>query len=195
MKVRILGPNYVPGEKKDLYVKSIQRTVICMGRRQDAVEDVPSGNTVAMVGLDQFISKNATLTGEQELEAHPLKAMKFSVSPVVRVAVECKNSQDLPKLVEGLKRLSKSDPMVQCQIEETGEHIVAGAGELHLEICLKDLAGGFHGRRGDSHLRPRRVLPRAVNGTSDHMCMSKSPTSTTACTSRRTCWRRASRGH
>ena len=71
MKVRILGPNYVPGEKKDLYVKSIQRTVICMGRRQDAVEDVPSGNTVAMVGLDQFISKNATLTGEQELEAHP----------------------------------------------------------------------------------------------------------------------------
>ena len=70
MKVRILGPNYVPGEKKDLYIKSIQRTVICMGRRQDAVEDVPSGNTVAMVGLDQFISKNATLTGEAELEAH-----------------------------------------------------------------------------------------------------------------------------
>jgi elongation factor 2 len=63
--------------------------------------------------------------------------MKFSVSPVVRVAVECKNSQDLPKLVEGLKRLSKSDPMVLCMIEETGEHIVAGAGELHLEICLK----------------------------------------------------------
>ena len=128
MKVRILGPNYVPGEKKDLYIKSIQRTVICMGRRQDAVEDVPSGNTVAMVGLDQFISKNATLTGEQELEAHPLKAMKFSVSPVVRCAVECKNSQDLPKLVEGLKRLSKSDPMVVCSIEETGEHIVAGKG-------------------------------------------------------------------
>ena len=65
--------------------------------------------------------------------------MKFSVSPVVRVAVEAKNPSDLPKLVEGLKRLSKSDPMVQCIIEESGEHIVAGAGELHLEICLKDL--------------------------------------------------------
>ena len=39
----------------------------------------------------------------------------------------------------GLKRLSKSDPMVQCMIEESGEHIIAGAGELHLEICLKDL--------------------------------------------------------
>lgn len=65
--------------------------------------------------------------------------MKFSVSPVVRVAVEAKNPGDLPKLVEGLKRLSKSDPMVQILTEESGEHIVAGAGELHLEICLKDL--------------------------------------------------------
>ena len=46
--------------------------------------------------------------------------MKFSVSPVVRVAVECKNPSDLPKLVEGLKRLAKSDPMVQCVIEESG---------------------------------------------------------------------------
>lgn len=52
--------------------------------------------------------------------------MKFSVSPVVRVAVEVKNPSDLPKLVEGLKRLAKSDPMVQCSIEESGEHIVAG---------------------------------------------------------------------
>ena len=48
--------------------------------------------------------------------------MKFSVSPVVRVAVEAKNPSDLPKLVEGLKRLAKSDPMVQCTIEESGEH-------------------------------------------------------------------------
>src|ERR1700712_4637687 len=65
--------------------------------------------------------------------------MKFSVSPVVRRSVEVKNSQDLPKLVEGLKRLSKSDPCVLTFTNESGDHIVAGAGELHLEICLKDL--------------------------------------------------------
>ena len=57
----------------------------------------------------------------------------------MRCAVEPKNPQDLPKLVEGLKRLSKSDPMVVITMEESGEHIVAGAGELHMEICLKDL--------------------------------------------------------
>ena len=168
-KVRIMGPNYVPGSKKDLYVKSIQRTVLCMGRRQDPVEDVPCGNTVAMVGLDQFIQKNATLTNEDCEDAHPIKAMKFSVSPVVRVAVECKNPQDLPKLVDGLKRLSKSDPMVVCSIEETGEHIVAGAGELHLEICLADLQARSkppppftRSPRPTVHFPPRRAAEPAL---------------------------------
>jgi len=65
--------------------------------------------------------------------------MKYSVSPVVRVAVDVKNASDLPKLVEGLKKLSKSDPLVVVSTEETGEHVIAGCGELHVEICLKDL--------------------------------------------------------
>lgn len=65
--------------------------------------------------------------------------MKFSVSPVVRVAVEVKNPLDLPSLVKGLAMLAKSDPLVVCTTEESGEHIIAGSGELHLEICLKDL--------------------------------------------------------
>ena len=59
-----------------------------------------------MVGLDQFITKNATLTSEKAEDAHPIKAMKFSVSPVVRVAVEPKVASDLPKLVEGDSYLS-----------------------------------------------------------------------------------------
>jgi elongation factor 2 len=143
MKVQIMGPNYVPGQKKDLYVKNVQRTVIWMGKKQESVEDVPCGNTVAMVGLDQFITKNATLTNEKEADACPVKAMNFSVSPVVHVAVQCKVASDLPKLVEGLKRLAKSDPMVLCTVEESGEHIIAGAGELHLEICFKDLQEDF----------------------------------------------------
>jgi hypothetical protein len=51
---------------------------------------------------------------------------RLQVSPVVRVAVSPKVPTDLPKLVEGLKRLSKSDPMVQFIMEETGEHTIAG---------------------------------------------------------------------
>ena len=99
--------------------------------------------------------------------------MKFSVSPVVRVAVEAKNPADLPKLVEGLKRLSKSDPMVQCIIEESGEHIIAGAGELHLEICLKDLEEDHAGipiKKSDPVVSYRET----VSAPSSVMCLSKS---------------------
>nr|GLL17579.1 elongation factor 2 [Ipomoea trifida] len=175
MKVRIMGPNYIPGEKKDLYVKNVQRTVIWMGKRQETVEDVPCGNTVAMVGLDQFITKNATLTNEKEVDAHPIRAMKFSVSPVVRVAVQCKVASDLPKLVEGLKRLAKSDPMVVCSIEESGEHIIAGAGELHLEICLKDLQDDFMGGAEIITSDPVVSFRETVLEKSCRIVMSKSP--------------------
>ncbi|KDQ20265.1 hypothetical protein BOTBODRAFT_27681 [Botryobasidium botryosum FD-172 SS1] len=136
-KVRIQGPNYIPGKKEDLFIKSVQRTVLMMGRYVEPIEDCPAGNIVGLVGVDQFLLKSGTLTTSET--AHNMKVMRFSVSPVVQVAVEVKNAADLPKLVEGLKRLSKSDPCVQAWIAETGEHIVAGAGELHLEICLKDL--------------------------------------------------------
>ena len=171
-KVRIMGPNYIPGKKDDLFLKSIQRTVLMMGRYTEAIDDVPVGNIVGLVGVDQFLVKTGTITTFDD--AHNLKVMKFSVSPVVRVAVECKNPADLPKLVEGLKRLSKSDPMVQIIIEESGEHIVAGAGELHLEICLKDLEEDHAGiplTKSDPVVSYRET----VDAESSELCLSKSP--------------------
>ncbi|GFR22762.1 elongation factor 2 [Trichonephila clavata] len=62
-----------------------------------------------------------------------------TLSPVVRVAVELQHASNLPKLKDGLKHLAKPDPIIQSVIEETGEHIVAGTEELHLENCFKDL--------------------------------------------------------
>jgi len=100
--------------------------------------------------------------------------MKFSVSPVVQVAVDVKNASDLPKLVEGLKRLSKSDPCVLCYTSDSGEHIVAGAGELHLEICLKDLEEDHAGvpiKTGNPVVQFRETVQDESNMT----CLSKSP--------------------
>eukprot|EP00871_Galdieria_phlegrea_P003208 jgi/Galph1/3889/GphlegSOOS_G2550.1 len=177
MKVRILGPNYEPGTKKDLFLKSIQRTLLMMGRKTEAVESVPCGNTVGLVGLDQYLVKSGTITDMEE--AFPLKNMKYSVSPVVRVAVEPKNPSDLPKLVEGLKRLSKSDPLVECIIEESGEHIIAGAGELHLEICLKDLQeeymNGAEIRVSQPVVSFRETVVGKPNPQETAVCLSKSP--------------------
>ena len=113
-KCRIMGPNFVPGKREDLYVKGIQRTILMMGRYVEPIEDVPCGNICGLVGVDSYLVKTGTLSTYDK--AHNMRVMKFSVSPVVRVAVECKNPADLPKLVEGLKRLAKSDPMVQVRL-------------------------------------------------------------------------------
>merc|ERR1712121_459085 len=172
LKCRIMGPNFVPGKKEDLNEKSIQRTILMMGRYIEAIEDVPCGNICGLVGVDQFLVKTGTITTFKD--AHNMRVMKFSVSPVVRVAVEAKNPGDLPKLVEGLKRLAKSDPMVQCIIEESGEHIIAGAGELHLEICLKDLEED-HAQIPLKKSDPVVSYRETVSEMSVETCLSKSP--------------------
>ncbi|KAJ6501881.1 eukaryotic translation elongation factor 2 [Mycena sanguinolenta] len=141
--VRIQGPRYVPGRNNDLFVKSIQRVVLLMGRTIEPLEDCPAGNIVALAGIDRFLLKSGTLTTSET--AHNMRVMKFSVAPVVQVAVEVKNPGDLPKLVEGLKRLSMADSLVQVSTSESGEHLISAAGELHLEICLKDLIDDYAG--------------------------------------------------
>lgn len=77
-------------------------------------------------------------------------------------------------ILSGLKRLAKSDPMVQCIIEESGEHIIAGAGELHLEICLKDLEDD-HACIPIKKSDPVVSYRETVSEESDQMCLSKSP--------------------
>merc|ERR1712176_1330948 len=172
LRCRIMGPNFVPGTKTDLYVKQIQRTILMMGRFVEQIEDVPCGNIVGLVGVDQYLVKTGTISTFEQ--CHNMKVMKFSVSPVVRVAVQCKNPADLPKLVEGLKRLAKSDPMVQIYSEESGEHIIAGAGELHLEICLKDLEED-HACIPIKKSEPVVSYRETVSEESSQVCLSKSP--------------------
>lgn len=142
-----------------------------MGRTVEYIPDVPCGNTVALVGVDQYIIKTGTISDHPE--AHTIRSMKYSVSPVVRVAVSPKNAVDLPKLVDGLKKLAKSDPLVVCTIEETGENIIAGCGELHVEICLKDLVDDYAQceiKKSD----PVVTYKETVTAESDRVCLAKS---------------------
>jgi elongation factor 2 len=143
-----------------------------MGRTVEYIPDVPCGNTVGLVGVDQYLMKTGTLS-TSEL-AHTIRNMKYSVSPVVRVAVHPKNPADLPKLVDGLKKLSKSDPLVICTTEESGQNIIAGCGELHVEICLKDLEEDY----ANCPLiksEPIVTYKETVTEESYKECMSKSP--------------------
>lgn len=171
--VRIYGPEYAPGSKTDLFEKKIQRTVLMMGRYVEQLPNCPCGNTVGLVGVDTYLLKSGTVCTAPD--AHPIVTMKYSVSPVVRVAVDVKNASDLPKLMEGLKRLSKSDPLVLCFTGSTGEHIVAGAGELHLEICLKDLQEEFMKGAPLKISEPVVTFAETVSTETDIDVIAKSP--------------------
>jgi len=172
-EVRIQGPDYQPGSKKDLFVKKIQRTVLMMGRYVEQLADCPCGNIIGLVGVDAYLLKAGTISTIPT--AHNIVGMRYSVSPVVRVAVECTNASDLPKLMEGLKRLAKSDPLVQCFTAPTGEHIIAGAGELHLEICLKDLREDFMKGAPIKMSEPVVSFCETVTETNEKDVIGKSP--------------------
>lgn len=171
-KVYIRGPDFQLGKTENLLEEALQRAVLMMGRHEKDLNEVPAGNICALEGVDHFLVKAGTITTFKN--AHNMQAMKFSVSPLVRVAVKPEDPADLPQLVEGLKLLAKSDPIVQNHIEESGEHIITGTGELHLEICLKDLED-YHACipviKSDHIVTYRET----VNQESEQICMSKSP--------------------
>lgn len=142
-KVRILGPGFDPSKSVqaagDLYTgKAIQRINVQI--RFDSMESIDAaacGNIVSTMGLDSFILKTATVT--DSASAHTIKSVKFSVSPVVARAVEPKNPMYLPKLIDALRHLGKINQMLRISSLPTGENIIAGVGELHLEVALEEL--------------------------------------------------------
>lgn len=138
MKVRIMGPDYKPNEQENgsLFIKNLTRCVCMVGDQAISMDKIPCGNIIALSGIDKYLTKSGTISNYDL--ALNIKTMKFSVSAVVRCAVEPQNPTDLNKFIEGLRRLCRSDPLVQCE-SDNGQHIIAGAGELHLEICLRDL--------------------------------------------------------
>ncbi len=105
---------------------------IFMGAERIEVEALPAGNIAAVTGLKDAIVGSTVTT---LIEMTPFESLKHYSEPVMTVAVEAKSMKDLPKLVEVLRQVGKEDPTVQVSInEETGEHLISGMGELHLEI-------------------------------------------------------------
>jgi elongation factor 2 len=112
----------------------IQQTGIVMGAERVEVEEIPAGNIAAVTGLRDAIV-GSTVSSEQGMT--PFEQIKHVSEPVMTVAVEAKNTRDLPKVVEVLRQIAKEDPTLQVTInEETGEHLLAGMGELHLDVTV-----------------------------------------------------------
>ncbi|WP_292486766.1 elongation factor EF-2 [Methanohalobium sp.] len=123
MEVNISGS---PGKNR------VQQVGIYMGSERVEVESIPAGNIAAVTGLKDAIV-GSTVTTKDDMT--PFESIKHVSEPVVTVAVEAKHMKDLPKLVEVLRQVNKEDPTLSVTLnEETGEHLLSGMGELHLEV-------------------------------------------------------------
>ena len=110
----------------------VQNVSLFMGPERLLVEEVTAGNIAAVVGLtDAF----AGTTVSDAPDMVPFEEIRHVSEPVVTVAIEPKHMSDLPKLIEVMRKIAKEDPSLRVEInQETGEHLLSGMGELHLEI-------------------------------------------------------------
>jgi elongation factor 2 len=112
----------------------IQQVSVMVGADRITVDDVPAGNIAAISGLRDAYA-GATVTDIEHAEAEPFETIRHISEPVVTVRVEAKRPADLPKLVKTLRDVNKADPSIVVNInQETGEYLMSGMGELHLEV-------------------------------------------------------------
>ncbi|KYN37334.1 Elongation factor Tu GTP-binding domain-containing protein 1 [Trachymyrmex septentrionalis] len=158
-EVFVLGPKHNPsialerekaGEKvdpshvlKDLKLGrhitkvTVNKLYILMGRELEAVNKVPAGNVFGIGSLEEHVLKTATLS--TTIACPSFTELTSLAVPILRVALEPKHPNDLPKLINGLKLLNQADACAIVHIQETGEIVLSTAGEVHLERCLEDL--------------------------------------------------------
>lgn len=136
-KITVYLPGYKSGSKDRRFTTNIQQVALLMGKQQEATESICAGNIVALTGIKGAMS-SSTVSSLDEVQ--PFSALSFAVEPVVTVAIEPKSVQDLKKVTEGMSLIQLVDPSLKTTInEETGEYLLSGTGELHLEIAVKDL--------------------------------------------------------
>ena len=119
---------FMIGAKRRLRVQQVN---IYKGAQRFQVESAVAGNIIGIIGLKDAFAGETIASKEIE----PFEAIKHIFEPVVTKSIEAKRASDLPKLVEVLRQVNKEDPSIFVSInEETGENLIAGMGELHLEV-------------------------------------------------------------
>src|SRR3989344_1610415 len=109
----------------------LQQISIYNGPKRETVDSAPAGNIIGVVGVKNSFAGETVASIEME----PFEALTHLFEPVVTLAVKANNPADLPKLIDVLKQVNKEDPSIIIEInEESGEHLMHGMGELHLEV-------------------------------------------------------------
>ncbi|KAI7728558.1 hypothetical protein M8C21_001076, partial [Ambrosia artemisiifolia] len=138
--IRVLGEGYSPDDEEDMTVKEVTKLWVYQARYRIPINKAPPGSWVLIEGVDASIMKTATLCdAEYDDDVYIFRPLQFNTLPVVKTATEPLNPSELPKMVEGLRKISKSYPLAITKVEESGEHTILGTGELYLDSIMKDL--------------------------------------------------------
>ncbi|KAF6820758.1 elongation factor Tu GTP binding domain-containing protein [Colletotrichum sojae] len=141
-QVRVLGEGYSTDDDEDMALATISDVFIGESRYNIPTDGVPAGNFVLLSGVDNSIVKTATLIPlklEDDEDAYIFKPVTHFTESVLKVAVEPINPSELPKMLDGLRKIQKSYPLITTKVEESGEHIILGTGELYMDCVLHDL--------------------------------------------------------
>jgi ribosome assembly protein 1 len=144
-EIYVLPPKFTPANAQASPIPQkvkVEGLYLLMGRGLESLQSVPAGVVFGIEGLAGHVLKSGTLCSTLEGGIN-LAGINLGTQPIVRVALEPENPSDLEKMVRGLKMLEQSDPCAIYEVLESGEHVLATAGELHLERCLKDLKERF----------------------------------------------------
>jgi U5 small nuclear ribonucleoprotein component len=141
-QVRVLGEGYSIDDEEDMSMATISDVWIAETRYNIPTDGVPAGNWVLLGGVDNSIVKSATLVPlvlPDKEEAYIFKPITHFTESVFKVAVEPINPSELPKMLDGLRKINKSYPLITTKVEESGEHVILGTGELYIDCVLHDL--------------------------------------------------------
>jgi len=142
MQVRVLGEGYSMDDEEDMAMATISDVWIAESRYNIPTDGIPSGNWALLGGVDNSIVKSATIvppTLPDDEEAYIFKPVMHFTESVYKVAVEPINPSELPKMLDGLRKINKSYPLITTKVEESGEHVILGTGELYMDCVLHDL--------------------------------------------------------
>ena len=145
--VKILGEGYSPEDDEDAAIAVVSGIAIPRGRSYTYVNSAKAGNWVLLEGVDANIAKTATIISATSSDDamnemcifHPLKFPQAGDEAIMKLSIEPLNPSELPKMVEGLRRVTKAYPMSRTKVEESGEHVILGTGELYMDCLMHDL--------------------------------------------------------
>ncbi|KIJ66437.1 hypothetical protein HYDPIDRAFT_86316 [Hydnomerulius pinastri MD-312] len=139
-QIKVLGEGYSPEDEEDMMKATVEDLWISESRYFIPADEVPAGNLVLIGGVDASISKTATLASPNiDDDLYIFRPIKHMTESVLKIAIEPIAPSELPKMLSGLRSINKSYPLAATKVEESGEHVLIGTGELYLDCVMHDL--------------------------------------------------------